>query len=298
MQILKNFDFQLNNTAVCIGKFDGIHRGHRLLAEDAKASGYTVVMIAFEFPHDVIYSIREKEKLAEKLGIDILVEIPVDEAFMRMPADVFTQNILVEKCGAKLVSIGEDFCFGYQRSGNIEFLTEAGKQYGFDVHVFGKLREKEEVISSTVIRKELKEGNLEKVNCFLGTPYFIAGVVKNGNRIGRTIAVPTANIFPDGKKVLPPFGVYATLVQVGENWYKGVSNLGVKPTIEGDNPVGLETWLLDFEDDIYEQEIVVHFIGFIRPEQKFDSVQMLKEQIGKDTKKAMEMLAETSLEGV
>lgn len=291
MKVITDLNFQLNNSAVCIGKFDGIHRGHRLLLQEAKQSGLTLVMFTFQFPNaQVLYSDEEKRHLAERLGVDILVAIPVTKDFLQIDAATFTKEILVEKCDAKKVVVGSDFCFGYQRKGDAAFLAEQGDKLGFEVCVFEKLKEKGEIISSTRIRRKLLEGELQEVNDLLQTPYFIRGTVEEGNRIGRKMEVPTANIRPAEGKELPPFGVYAVRVDVNGTVYDGIGNLGIKPTIPGENEAGLEVWLFDYEGDLYGQTLTVYLVAYQRPEKRFDSLEQLKKQIGEDTIKAREIL--------
>lgn len=288
MKIIKDLDFKLNKTAVCIGKFDGLHKGHRLLVTEAEdETGLTMVMITFIFPDfRGIYSYEEKMYLAAELGIEVMIVIPITEQFMHMGAGEFVREILVERCDAAKVFVGADFCFGYQRSGTAEYLRRAGEQYGFSTVIYDKLTQDGEVISSTRIRKLLAEGRMQEANALLQTPYFIRGVVGHGNQIGGKMMVPTANIRPSDKKILPPYGVYSVYVRVGEQVYKGVGNLGVKPTIPGENPVGIEVWLFDYEGDLYGQTLTVCLMNFQRPEQKFASVGELREQIRKDTEEA------------
>ena len=292
MRILTDFDFKLNNTAVCIGKFDGLHKGHRLLFSEAGRSGLEVVMITFLFPDGGgIYAMEEKISLAGGLGIDDMVIIPVTEEFMHMSPERFVREILVGRCGAKEVVVGADFCFGYRRSGTAEDLREAGGRFGYSTKICEKLTQGGEIISSTRIRRLLAEGRLPEANALLQTPYFIQGVVEPGNRIGRRMMVPTANIRPAEGKVLPPHGVYSVRVLAGGKQYDGVGNLGVKPTIPGENPVGIEVWLFDYEGDLYGQNLTVSLMNFQRPERKFSSVDKLREQIRMDTEEAKRFLA-------
>lgn len=292
MKIITDLDFKLNNTAVCIGKFDGLHRGHRLLFSEAGRSGLSVVMITFLFPDSGgIYTLEEKISLAGGLGIDTMVIIPVTEEFMHMSPEGFVREILVERCGAEEVVVGADFCFGYRRSGTADYLREAGGRYHFSTTICDKLMEGGEIISSTRIRRLLAEGRLPEANDLLQTPYFIQGVVEPGNRIGRRMMVPTANIRPAEEKVLPPHGVYSVRVLARGRQYDGVGNLGVKPTIPGENPVGIEVWLFDYEGDLYGQTLTVSLMNFQRPERKFSSVDELREQIRLDTDEAKRFLA-------
>lgn len=292
MKIISDLSFQLNNTVVCIGKFDGLHKGHRLLFTEARRSELTTVMITFVFPESCgIYGQQEKIFLAEELGIDVMIRIPVTDQFMRMSAETFVREILVERCDAKKVVVGADFCFGYQRRGTAQYLKEAGEEYHFSVSIYDKLTQGGEVISSTRIRRLLAEGRMQESNDLLQTPYFIRGTVEHGNHIGGRMMVPTANIQPATEKVLPPYGVYSVRVEVDGNQYNGVGNLGVKPTIPGENPVGIEVWLFDYKGDLYGKTLTVYLMNFQRPERKFPSVEELREQIRKDTEEAKRFLA-------
>lgn len=297
MQIIRSLDFKLNHTAVCIGKFDGIHKGHRLLLSEANEGGLTTVMFTFVMSRsNVLYGEKEKIRLAERLGVDVFIAIPFDEHFMQQSAEEFVREILVERCDARKVIVGEDFCFGYKRGGNVQLLLKMGEKLGFKTIVKEKVIAKGDVISSTRIRSLVQKGRITEANSLLVTPYFVAGKVKKGNQLGRTINTPTANIYPDEAKELPPFGVYAVLVEVESRQYAGVANLGTKPTIAGKNPVGLEVWLFDFDGYLYEKEIVVYLINFLREERQFSSLEKLKEQIAIDAKQAKEELARLEIE--
>ena len=293
MKIITDLDFKLKNTAVCIGKFDGLHRGHQSLFEEAGKQGRTRVMMTFSFPEvRGIYSDEEKIYLAERAGIDIMVVIQATEEFLHMSPGAFTGEILSGRCDAREVVGGEDFCFGYRRSGDTAFLQREGERLGFRVCIKEKLRQDGEVISSTGIRRLLAQGDMRRAAKRLGLPYFIQGVVGEGNRIGRKMSVPTANLSPAQGKVLPPAGVYAVRVQRGRDVYSGIANLGIKPTIPGTNPMGLEVWLFDFEGDLYGSELRVFLLEFLRPERKFPSLEELYRQIDRDVAEAKEILAE------
>lgn len=291
MKVLTDWNVQLKRTAVCIGKFDGIHRGHRALLKEAKKEGLSLVMLTFIFPeHKGIYSYEEKRMLAEKLGIDIFLSIPVTDIFMQMSAADFVEKVLVEHLDAKKVVVGSDFCFGHNRQGTAEFLGLQGEKFGFSVQIMEKVQEDGIPVSSTRIRELLQKGNIKKANALLQDAYFMCGKVIEGNHIGRKISVPTANLSPSDEKVLPPFGVYAVQAYVDGKWYNAIGNLGVKPTIPGDNPVGLEVWIFDFSGNLYKKELMVRFFDFIRREQKFENLDKLKKQIKADTIRAKEIL--------
>lgn len=299
MEIIRDLDFQLNQTAVCIGKFDGIHSGHRLLISEAKKSGYSVVMFTFLMNSEgVLYSEKEKECLAEKLGIDFLIIIPFDDKLKNQEPEVFVSEILCKRCDAKLIIVGNDFRFGKRRSGNIWTLQQLEKQYGYKTIALEKMILNGDVVSSTRIRTLVEQGEMMQANQLLCTPYFIQGVVQKGHQLGRKMSTPTANLYPKEGKVLPPYGVYAVLVQVGEKQYEGVGNLGKKPTIGEEEPLGLEVWLFEYSGDLYEQEIITYLVEYIRPEQKFDSVEQLKKQIALDAVQARQILSRQDSESL
>lgn len=299
MKVIRNLEFQWDHTTVCIGKFDGLHKGHRLLISQAAKEAGKAVMFTFSMAEgSVLYTPLEKRCLAEKLGIDYLVEVPLDESFRRQSPKDFAVDILKDKCGADKVIVGSDFRFGKERSGDTALLKQLGIQNGFDVVVYDKLLLDGEVVSSTRIRNLIRDGRIAEANRLLGTPYFISGEVTKGNQLGRTIQTPTANICPGQSKVLPPYGVYAVLAEVEHRLYHGVSNLGVKPTIAKGNPPGLEVWLFEYEGDLYGKEMTVYLIDAMRRERKFDSLIQLKAQIQEDTVRAGEILARQDSESL
>ena len=292
MEIIRSLDFRLNNSAVCIGKFDGIHKGHRLLLAEAEKGGFTTVMFTFVMDQrESLYSEREKMQLADRLGFDIFIAIPMDERFMQQSAEDFVQDILLQRCGAKKVVVGEDFRFGHRRSGDAELLLKMGKEYDFETVVRKKMVAGDDVISSTRIRALIRKGELDEANFLLGTPYFIAGRVQRGNQLGRKMETPTANICPHAGKDLPPYGVYAVLVEIEGKQYEGVANLGKKPTVAAKEPVGLEVWLFDYVGDLYDKEITVYLIQYQRAEHKFTSLEELKQQIARDALQARQTLS-------
>lgn len=292
MQIIRDLDFQLNNTAVCIGKFDGIHRGHRLLLEEAKKSGRTIVMFTFATERGVLYGEQEKIQLAAKLGVDVFLVIPFNRQFKEQPPEEFVKNILLARCDAKKIIVGDDFCFGYQRSGDIRLLQKMGKEYGFETIVKEKMIADGDIISSTRIRMLVRQGRMREANALLGTPYRIAGEVQRGRQLGSSVLhTPTANLYPDSSKELPPYGVYAVLAEADGRQFAGVGNLGRKPTIGMEEPVGLEVWLFDYEGNLYGKSITAYLMDFQRPEQKFASMEELKNQIAEDAIQARQTLA-------
>ena len=284
-------------TVLTIGKFDGLHRGHEeLLCHllDKKKQGLKTVVFTFDIPPKkltageqsyLLSTNQEKQQLFEERGVDYLLQCPFTPEMMCMPAEEFVDWI-VNNLNVKSIVIGEDCCFGHQRRGNHQLLAQLAPQYGYELTVVKKLRFEGRDISSTYIREEIKKGNMEIAEQLLGHPYSMDACVQTGNQIGRTIGVPTANVYAEPEKLLPPFGVYAASIDIHGERYVGIANIGRKPTIkpkEGEqNPVGVEMHILQFDEDIYREPVRISFYSYERPEIKFDSIAELKEQITKD----------------
>jgi len=295
-------DFQIKEpTAVTIGKFDGRHKGHqkllRRMLELKKEYGYQTAVFTFDMApagvvtgkvQTVITTNQERRNNMAKMGIDYLVEYPFDLSVAHMPAEKFVAEILVGQMGAKAIVAGTDCGFGYGRTGNADLLRALAPKYGYRAVIIEKEQDDHRDISSTYVREELDRGNIEKANELLGEPYAIHGTVVHGNHIGGTVlGFPTANILPPPQKHLPPFGVYVSRVLVDGTYYRGVTNIGRKPTIHGESPVGVETFIMGLADDIYGKDIEVQLLNFERPEQKFASLEELKEQIERDKEYAL-----------
>jgi len=282
------------DTAVAIGKFDGVHIGHRRLLEEIleqKKNGLAACVFTFDPPPAVLFgnsdgkeltTKEEKRALFERMGVDILIEFPLNyETAAISPMD-FAKEIVAHQMRAKFVAAGTDLSFGAKGAGNAELLKTVGQEKGFVVKTIEKVCLDGTEVNSTHIRELLKQGDISAVNRFLGMPYTVKGTVVHGNRIGRTIGFPTVNLLPEEKKLLPPNGVYRSEVLVGEKRYRAISNIGYKPTVTEERVLGVETYLYDFDEEIYDRLIEVCFLGFKRPEQKFESLEALKEQLKKD----------------
>lgn len=292
--ISDNIDFKLNNTAVTLGKFDGLHKGHRLLIDEVlscKGQGYTSVMFTFLYsPNNLlsdnefklIYTEEEKRARLEALGLDVLISYPFNNETRNMEAEDFIKDILVNKLDAKVIVVGSDFRFGKNRKGDVDMLKSMAPVYGYRVNVFEKKRWKDIVISSSTIREELAKGNMEDVNEMLGKPYYIHGKVLHGRKIGRTLGMPTTNLTPSAYKLLPPCGVYASRTIIDGVSYPGMTNIGYKPTVGAEMNPGVETYIYDFDGDLYGKEIDVELLTFKRPELKFDNLDALKCQMEED----------------
>lgn len=290
-------EFQIEEpTAVTIGKFDGRHKGHQKLLREMlcfkERQGLKAAVFTFDMApagvmagrvQTVITTNQERRNKMAKMGIDYLVEYPFDQETAHMQPEDFISEVLVRQMHAKAVVVGTDCSFGYKGKGNAQLLKEMSESCGFEAVIIEKEQDDHRDISSTYVREELDLGNMEKANELLGEPYAIHGVVVHGNHIGGAIlGFPTANILPPPEKHLPPFGVYVSQVLVDGSLYRGVTNIGKKPTVAGESPVGVETFIMGLEENLYGKEIEVQLLNFERPEQKFASLEELKERIEKD----------------
>ena len=293
-QILNTEEFCLEASAVCLGKFDGIHKGHRLLIEEIqkyKKQKLQAVVFTFALHPYTLFSrgeaklidtTEEKIEKLERLGVDVLVSYPFTKETAAMKPEDFIKEVLVKKLGAKVIVVGKDFHFGYQRKGNITLLRKYAKECGYKVVSLEKIQEDNHVISSTRIRNEIKAGNMEKVTSLLGEPYSIIGEVVHGKQLGRTIGMPTINQEVAEAKIIPPKGVYVSKVYLPEGEYKGITNIGNKPTVSGEQQLGVETHILGYEGDLYGKTVKVSLYEFVRSEQKFSSLEELKTQMHRD----------------
>lgn len=298
-------DFELAEpTVVAIGKFDGRHRGHQKLLREMllikEKTGYQTVVFTFDLtpsgvvsgekPQPMISTNQERRKNMEKMGIDYLVEYPFSQETVHMLPEVFVDRVLAGQLKAKAIVAGTDCGFGYKRAGNADLLKELAPKYGYQAVIIEKQQDDHHRdISSTYIREQLDAGNIRKANALLGEPYAIHGQVVHGNHIGAALlGFPTANILPPPEKYLPRFGVYVSRVLVDGVYYGGVTNIGSKPTVSGENPVGAETFILGAVKNLYGKEIEVQLLDFERPEQKFSGFEELKARIELDKRYAME----------
>ncbi|MCI6174591.1 MAG: riboflavin biosynthesis protein RibF [Clostridiales bacterium] len=286
-------------SAVTIGKFDGIHRGHQVLirdtvswAEAQRAAGRPAqsVVFAFDMAPSMLLTKRERRTMLEKMGVDLLIECSFGPKMITMPADAFMKDMLAGRLHAAHVTVGEDFRFGCGRTGSGRLLEEAGPALGFDTRIVPEVTDGGEPVSSTRIRAELTAGHMETVGRLLGYPYFITGKVIHGRQIGRTIGVPTANQIPGKSKLLPPNGVYFTESDFGGRTYRGITNVGMKPTVDG-HYLDAETYFFDCDQDIYDRRLTVRLLHFSRPEKKFSSLEALKERIGLDAEEGHRFFA-------
>lgn len=287
---------------VTLGKFDGLHRGHQKLFQRLnlmkQKSG--CVTVAFTFNTELLFwkfgsdfkcilEREERKKMLAGLGVDIMIECPFSDEIRNMDAEVFVKKILVEQLHASCIVIGRDFRFGHNRKGDYRMLEQFSGEYGFELQMIDEVFDFGERVSSSAIRSAIADGRMEDANRMLGYPFSVEGTILTGQKLGRTIDMPTINLIPSANKLLPPFGVYASITEIEEKSYLGVTNIGRKPTV-GEFATGVETHLLHTSGDFYGKFARVKLFHFQRPEQKFPSVQILMEQMHKDAKNAEEYL--------
>lgn len=280
-------EFQVQEeTAISIGKFDGLHQGHQLLVErivKKKQEGLKALIFTFDFgDRPVLLLPEERREMLRKWGVDYLLECPFVESISHMEAEEFVRKILVERLHVRYLAVGTDFRFGCQRRGDYRLLQRLSAECGYEVEVVEKACWQGEEISSSRIRRELEQGRMELVNQLLGYAYSVTGEVLHGRKIGRTLGMPTTNIVPSERKLLPPNGVYATRTVIAGELFEGITNIGYKPTVGAEPQKGVETYLFDLDRNLYGEILTVRFYGYERPERKFDSLEELKKRIGQD----------------
>ena len=280
-------EFQVQEeTAISIGKFDGLHQGHQLLVErivKKKQEGLKALIFTFDFgDRPVLLLPEERREMLRKWGVDYLLECPFVESISHMEAEEFVRKILVERLHVRYLAVGTDFRFGCQRRGDYRLLQRLSAECGYEVEVVEKACWQGEEISSSRIRRELEQGRMELVNQLLGYAYSVTGEVLHGRKIGRTLGMPTTNIVTSERKLLPPNGVYATRTVIAGELFEGITNIGYKPTVGAEPRKGVETYLFDLDRNLYGEILTVRFYGYERPERKFDSLEELKKRIGQD----------------
>lgn len=290
-------DFTTNSaTVLTLGTFDGVHKGHKTIIDKltatAKAAGAASTVLTF-FPHPrmvlqqhsdikLLNTINEKAFLLEQCGIDNLIIHPFDHAFSRLTAEEFVKDILVDKLNVSHIIIGYDHRFGRNRTATITDLERFGSDYGFEVIQISALEINEVSVSSTKIRNALDSGDIATANTYLGYPYLLTGTVVKGKEIGRTIGFPTANIdIAEDYKLIPPIGIYVVSSIIDGNNVFGMMSIGTNPTVGGTTRT-IEVNYLDYDGDLYDKELRISLYSKIRDEEKFESLDELKEQLVKD----------------
>lgn len=305
MKIIENTtEFHINEeTAVAIGKFDGFHRGHqKLLATLRQQQEKGLKSVIFTFvPSPAVFfcgkpvrelsTLAEKRRIFEDAGVDYLIEYPFYREVADMEPETYIKEVLVDRIHAKCVVAGEDVSYGKKGSGDYRLLQENALMYGYRVLIIDKVQYEGREVSSTYVREEVEKGNMEQVAKLLGAPYHIGGKIIHGKQLGRTIGMPTVNLMPPEEKLLPPKGVYYSYVYLhsenGNMPYDGIrlygiTNIGTKPTVDDRSVMGVETYIYNFDGDVYGNEMEVYLLKHKRPEMCFDGIESLKAQMSAD----------------
>jgi riboflavin kinase/FMN adenylyltransferase len=295
-----------NQAVVTTGTFDGVHLGHktivdRLIESARQTEGESVVVTFDPHPRQVLYpndqslkllqSIEEKAARLEALGVDHLLVLKFDKAFSELSSDAFVRNILVDAVGTRKLVVGYDHHFGKNREGSFESLRKQGLIHGFTVEEIPAHDIDQVSVSSTAIRKALILGDIKTANSYLGYPYSFQGEVVQGNQMGRQLGFPTANLrISHALKLIPAIGVYAVTVVVRDRIYKGMLNIGYRPTLTQDLILTCEVNILDFSEDIYGETIQVRFMDRLRDEKRFAGKDELTRQLQEDRFQVTQML--------
>lgn len=299
MKIIKDIlkgNEKLNNSYVALGTFDGVHKGHRMLISEAvrkakEMGGVSVVFTFSNHPLEVIFperapkminTLEEKLYLLNELGVDYVVLQTFDMDFAKLDREKFIDDILINSLGTKEIFVGFNYTFGDKGAGNTEYLKEVCEKKGFAVNEFSPVISDGEILSSTLIRNLILNGELEKANRFLGRPFLISEVVEHGKKYGRMLGFPTANL-KVVNKVYPPFGIFggSTVIEGERESRSSVINIGKNPTLKP-GELSVEVHILDFSGDLYGKRIFVNIEHFMRAEKKFDSFEDLKLGIKQD----------------
>lgn len=296
MQIIsEKTEFKLEKpSAVAIGKFDGVHAGHYRLLDEIlrqKKNGLQSVIFTF-YPSAAVYfggsdvkeltTRREKRQIFEKMGIDVLVEFPLNPETAATEPAAFIKDILIGQMNMKFLAAGEDVSFGKDGKGNRALLEKMAEEENYTVKIIEKIFDRDREISSTYVREEILKGNMEHASQLLLRNYSMEGIVENGMHLGRKMGFPTVNLYPPKDKLMPPYGVYYSLVFYEGCRYHGITNIGMKPTVQQTKVVNAETYLYDFDRDIYGKNIRLELLKFKRPEVKFPDLSALQKQLRQD----------------
>ncbi len=295
---------QLKNSVVTIGNFDGVHVGHReiiskVTTKAQNIGGHSVVVTFHPHPRKVlvpnadlknIFPNEDQYEQFEALGVDVWVQEPFSRDLSQLSAEIFLRDWILKPLSAKALVVGYDFAFGANREGSLSTLESLCSRYGIELEIVPAVKIQNHVVSSTEVRKSIQSGDMSLVQHMLGRPFYVSGIVEKGDQRGRTLGFPTANMATNFE-TFPLKGVYATQTQVRGVVYPSVTNVGQQPTFEKqDISLKIESHILDFNQNIYGEEIKVFFLERIRDEIKFKNIQELSSQIQEDVKTARKIL--------
>lgn len=294
-----------NQSAVALGCFDGVHLGHSEIisktVEQAKKDSLLSVVWSFQTPpksyfatqneysQGLLTTLNEKKKLIRSLGVDMLICIPFNEKIAKLSPRDFFENILLSRLNAKHILCGFNYRFGYKGSGDVKLLASLCKKFNIKLTVLNEIKIENVTVSSTAIRSYLANGEAQKAKAMLGRPFSLRGKVKDGQHLGRKLGFPTVNQEIPTNKLLIKNGVYLTRVRFNGKTRFGVTNIGLRPTVQGKEPI-CETHILDFSGNLYGKYVTIEFLEFIRSERKFANITDLAEQIKDDVLSAKKLL--------
>lgn len=301
----KNFD-ALKDTVLTVGSFDGLHLGHAEILDkmvsEAKRKGLQTCLITFN-PHpreilkksgsiDLLTSKKQKIDLLEKAGLEHLVVVPFNIEFANISASEYVEQFLVPRFHPRVIIIGHDHRFGKDQKGDVSLLRNIGSKWGFEVEEMKPKCIEGEIISSTKIRKLLKAGDVQKAQSMLGRPFEISGKVIHGQKLGRSLGFPTANLLlEDEKQILPKLGIYAVKAKINHSTFGGMLYIGYRPTVTDTRALSIEVHLFNFDQNIYDRIISLSFIGFIREDEHFEKLDDLKSRMALDRESALKILS-------
>jgi riboflavin kinase/FMN adenylyltransferase len=300
MKIIRTTQSVEEPVVLMIGNYDGVHRGHQAIItrakEIAEKANLKTAVLSFQ-PHPLkvlrpdqapklLQTPRQKSMTLAYYGVDYYVEQTFDEAFSQLSPIAFIEELKL-RVPFKYLLVGFNFRFGHRRQGDGGTLRELSSKFDFEFEMIRAQTDGEAAISSSRIRQLLYDGDVQQANLLLGRPYFLEGMVRSGKTLGRKIGAPTANT-AIANELMPKFGVYATWTRMEDQWFRSISNLGLAPTVTEEAPKPhLETHFLNFAGDLYDKDLLICFSAFIRPEQKFPSVEALRTQIQQDVQKRL-----------
>lgn len=302
-KFFNNKKCNLTYPIVTMGTFDGVHKGHKkllekLVREAKKNNGESVVITYYHHPLEVIHSktfpylLTEKDikkELLRELGVDCVLYLNFDKKMAEMTAESFLSEIIIGELQAKEIVVGYDTHFGKKREGNYSFLKKAKEKFGYELHYVEPYKLDNRIVSSSIIRDLIREGNMQKAKEYLGREYSLVGNVVHGEHIGTEIGIPTINTVPiDDYKLIPALGVYITSLLIDNKKFYGVTNIGYSPTLKRSHIKEIETFIFDFDQNIYDKSVEIFFHRRIRDEKMFNTTQELINVINEDIKEAKE----------
>ena len=291
---VENYKEERFGTAIALGNFDGVHLGHgEIISSMVKRSkemqikpsillfnNHTRGILDGKQP-ELLTINEQKREILKNLGVEIIYMIEFNDALMKLSPEEFVQTILVDKLNVKSVTVGFDYRFGHKASGNVELLKELGNKYKFHVSIVEPIFDNKNIISSTRIRKLIRDGDIQLANQMLGRNFSILGEVISGKKRGKGLGFPTANIEKSREQIMPKSGIYLTEIIINNRKRLSVTSIGTNPTFN-DNETRIETYILDFDKNIYGELVILEFIKYLRAEKKFDNINELKAQIQED----------------